>query len=106
MFDWTQMMHPMMGQRFEQFQNRHPAFNPQMGGHGAAPMRPFTGGGLRPQPTDGGYDSSGINPHGMYNGTFGQPQFPHNPGGFQPMGLPQLMRFNQQPSGLAALFAR
>lgn len=57
-------------------------------------------------PQAGGYDSSGINPHGMYNGTFGQPQFPHNPGGFQPMGLPQLMRFNQQPSGLAALFAR
>lgn len=53
----------------------------------------------------GGYDSSGINPHGMYSGAFGQPPMPHNPGGFQPMGLPQLMRF-KQPSGLAALFAR
>lgn len=53
----------------------------------------------------GGYDSSGINPHGMYNGTFGQhpmgqqmprdfprfqqsqpAPFPSNPGGFNPMG--------------------
>ena len=68
------------------------------------PTAPF---GIPGQPqSTGGYDSSGINPHGMYSGAFGQPQFPHNPGGFQPMGLPQLMRFNQQPSGLAALFAR
>lgn len=67
------------------------------------PTAPF---GIPGQPqSTGGYDSSGINPHGMYNGTFGQPQFPHNPGGFQPMGLPQLMRFNH-PTGLAAMFAR
>jgi hypothetical protein len=50
--------------------------------------------GQQPHQQQGGYDSSGINPHGMYNGNFGQPQapqmaqqpFPHNPGGFQPMG--------------------
>lgn len=49
------------------------------------PMAPF---GIQPQ-TTGGYDSSGINPHGMYNGSFGQPQ---NPGGFQPMSLAGLLR--------------
>jgi hypothetical protein len=49
------------------------------------PTAPF---GIPSQPQSaGGYDSSGINPHGMYSGTFGQPQFPHNPGGFQPMGI-------------------
>jgi hypothetical protein len=56
------------------------------------PTAPF---GIPGQPqSTGGYDSSGINPHGMYNGTFGQPQMPHNPGGFQPMG------------GLTAMFNR
>jgi hypothetical protein len=34
-------------------------------------MRPMTGGGLPPM-QQGGYDSSGINPNGMYNGTFNQ----------------------------------
>jgi hypothetical protein len=49
------------------------------------PTAPF---GIPGQPqSTGGYDSSGINPHGMYSGNFGQPQFPHNPGGFQPMGI-------------------
>ena len=72
------------------------------------PTAPF---GIPGQPqSTGGYDSSGINPHGMYRGTFGQhpmgqqmphdfprpqgpfqhmgqqAQFPHNPGGFNPMG--------------------
>lgn len=36
------------------------------------PIMPMTGGGLPPMQQGGGYDSSGINPHGMYNGTFGQ----------------------------------
>lgn len=79
--DWTQLMqrHPMLAQRFQR-----PLGQPQQGG---------------------GYDSSGINPHGMYSGTFGQhpmgqqmprdfprfqqsqpAPFPSNPGGFNPMG--------------------
>ena len=39
--------------------------------------------------SQGGYDSSGINPHGgMYTGGQMRQQstFPQNPGGFQPMG--------------------
>lgn len=95
MFDWSQMMQrfPMLGQRFQ----------------GQGPFAGHSAQGPFGQPQQGGYDSSGINPHGMYNGTFGQhpmgqqmprdfprPQgpfqqsqpapFPSNPGGFQPMG--------------------
>lgn len=60
---------------------------PKSGNQRFMPYGPF---GVQPQ--QGGYDSSGINPHGMYNGTFGQ--MPHNPGGVQPMG------------GLAGMFNR
>jgi hypothetical protein len=100
--DWSQMMQrfPMLGQRM-----------------GQGPFAGHSAHGSFGQPQQGGYDSSGINPHGMYNGTFGQhpmgpqmprdfprPQgpfqqsqpapFPSNPGGFNPMG------------GLSAMFNR
>jgi hypothetical protein len=45
-------------------------FHPQM------PMHPMTGGPMQP----GGYDSSGINPHGMYTGG-NQPPMPMQPFG-------------------------
>lgn len=55
---------------------RTPMFNPQMGGDGQRfPMQPMTGGGMQRMPMggglnpqEGGYDSSGINPNGMYTG--------------------------------------
>lgn len=101
--DWSQLMQrfPMLGQRFQ----------------GQGPFAGHPAQGPFGQPSSG-YDSSGINPHGMYSGTFGQhpmgqqmprdfprPQgpfqhmgqqapFPHNPGGFNPMG------------GLSAMFNR
>jgi hypothetical protein len=99
--DWSQLMQrfPMLGQRFQ----------------GQGPFAGHSAHGSFGQPQQGGYDSSGINPHGMYNQggpiappmgqqmphdfsqlqgphmgqrpQFGQqPPFPHNPGGFNPMG--------------------
>jgi hypothetical protein len=53
-------------------------FHPQM------PMHPMMGGPMQP----GGYDSSGINPHGMYTG---EPS------------LHRFMQFNR-PHGLASMF--
>ena len=97
LMDWLGQ-HPEFSQRFDQFMANHPNFNPQprmqfrgmTGGNTPAmpfpmaqtggglpamqmpqqrmPMRPMTGGPLNPQPTDGGYDGSGINPGGMYTG--------------------------------------
>jgi hypothetical protein len=58
--------------------NKRFALSEQFGGDAFPWMRP---GGMAPP--QGGYDSSGINPHGMYTNQ----QFPRNPGGFQPMGL-------------------
>lgn len=59
------------------------------------PMRPMTGGPMNPQPTDGGYDGSGINPGGMYTGGNTPPvqRFPTN-------------RLNPRRGGLAGMFAQ
>ena len=102
LMDWIGQ-HPQFAQRFDQFMANHPNFNPQprmpmqfrgvtggglppmqmpqvgTGGNGQAmPMHPFvgTGGPLNPQPTDGGYDGSGINPGGMYTGGNMPQRFP------------------------------
>lgn len=72
--------------------NNQAPFQPQMG----MPQGGFQPGGFQPrpmpisgsfgQPQGGGYDSSGINPSGMYTGGMQQPPIALPPSGFQ--GVP------------------
>lgn len=122
MFDWSRMLEgPMFDPRFRGVGPRlefggtggnlppqmvgtggntpaMPVFNPMTGGNGQRmPMLPFaqTGGPMQPQPTNGGYDGSGINPNGMYTGGNQRPQLNRMGHNFQPMG-----------GGLAGYFQR
>ena len=112
MADWMQRF-PRLAQRFGQGPQmqpsqlppvmtggqgqRLPMFNPQMGGDGQRfPMQPMTGGGMQRMPMggglnpqEGGYDSSGINPHGMYTGGNQRPGM----GGLQNPRLMGLRRY-------------
>jgi hypothetical protein len=78
--------------------------NGQFGGLGIPYGMPSMGHFGQPIP-NGGYDSSGINPHGMYNGTFTPMTgggLPPSSGGFAPMtggGLPPMPA---NPGGFAA----